>query len=525
VNILFINYGGFRTNSTNHIVPWANKLIDAGHDCVVAVPTECERLAEISPVQFRALEFDELDALTFRDGRGIDIMHAWTPREVVRRFVILCKKRYPEARVIIHLEDHEGYLTRTYSGKEEADLELRRLDSYNPAIPKDLSHPLRSRFLLAIADGVSLIYRGLDEMVPAFLPRKTLLPPVDLEQFRPDLATETEFKQLGLAEGSQVIAYTGNTTFANLEDLRVLYDAVAALRQKGRPVVLVKTGYQMEALAAHPLCQDPDGYRDLGFIEKSRIPVLLAMSAVLVQPGRPGLFNDFRLPSKLPEFLASGRPVITLSSNIGHDLSDGENALLYHKGTSEEILSLIERVLDHPELAKKLEAGARAFASRFQAAVEASTLIALYEEALQRAPHGIWEAICQRAGATEISAWIAGKDDHALKQEIADLYEQSLEVLSEDAFLLSEENLRLAREKYDADVQVHERNVALHALSKEKATIEAERNALQQSLQVEQNKAQILERRIARMKMSKSWKLTRPLRKMQQWFSKEKEDE
>ena len=44
-----------------------------------------------------------------------------------------------------------------------------------------------------------------------------------------------------------------------------------------------------------------------GFVPKARLPRLLALADVLVQPGRAGAFNDYRLPSKLPEFLAAKR--------------------------------------------------------------------------------------------------------------------------------------------------------------------------------------------------------------------------
>ena len=38
MNILFVNYGDFTTNSLNHIGGFANTLSAAGHACIVAVP-------------------------------------------------------------------------------------------------------------------------------------------------------------------------------------------------------------------------------------------------------------------------------------------------------------------------------------------------------------------------------------------------------------------------------------------------------------------------------------------------------
>ena len=52
-------------------------------------------------------------------------------------------------------------------------------------------------------------------------------------------------------------------------------------------------------------------------MEAARLPALLRLADVLVQPGESNRFNTHRLPSKLPEFLASGRPVIMPRANLG----------------------------------------------------------------------------------------------------------------------------------------------------------------------------------------------------------------
>ena len=43
---------------------------------------------------------------------------------------------------------------------------------------------------------------------------------------------------------------------------------------------------------------------DLGFVSRDRLWDLLAAADVFVQPGGPSPFNDYRFPSKLPDFLA-----------------------------------------------------------------------------------------------------------------------------------------------------------------------------------------------------------------------------
>ena len=114
MNLLFVNYGDFTTNSLNHIAGFAAILRAAGHDCVVAVPGNLDSLNAIPNPQFRAASYEQLlkNPALFQNGRPADIVHAWTPREGVRRFLI-GYRRLAQSRVIIHLEDRTDELLRT----------------------------------------------------------------------------------------------------------------------------------------------------------------------------------------------------------------------------------------------------------------------------------------------------------------------------------------------------------------------------------------------------------------------------
>jgi hypothetical protein len=106
-----------------------------------------------------------------------------------------------------------------------------------------------------------------------------------------------------------------------------------------------------------------------------------------VQPGRPGGFNDYRFPSKLPEFLATGRPVVLPATNLGRFLRDGEECVLLERGDALEIAAAVERILDDGALAARLARGAQAFAERtFSWADSARKLQAFYDRALGTLP-------------------------------------------------------------------------------------------------------------------------------------------
>ena len=172
-------------------------------------------------------------------------------------------------------------------------------------------------------------------------------------------------KELGLEENEKVIVFTGSNTFANEPEMRDLYVAVALLNQRGTPVRLVRTGFNSPRFVAGLTDDLKRHVLDLGFVEKAKLPRLLALADVLVQPGRPGPFNDLRLPSKLPEFLASGRPVILPPTNLAALMQDGtEAAFLPATGTPADIADACARLLAEPESGTALGRAGAAFARK-----------------------------------------------------------------------------------------------------------------------------------------------------------------
>ena len=114
MNILFVLYGDFVSNSANPLALYARELQAAGHSCAIAVPSNLEesiRLYEnpaFAPVLYR----DVLAApdSVFPDGRPADVIHACTPREIVREFVTSYMARRPTP-LVIYLEDNEGWIS------------------------------------------------------------------------------------------------------------------------------------------------------------------------------------------------------------------------------------------------------------------------------------------------------------------------------------------------------------------------------------------------------------------------------
>jgi hypothetical protein len=123
----------------------------------------------------------------------------------------------------------------------------------------------------------------------------------------------------------------------------------------------------------------------LGILHREALPDLLALADVLVQPGKHDPFEDLRLPGKLPEFFAMGRPVLLPDTNIAGLLQDGVDAIIYRTGTPEEIAEKCLELFANPARARAIgEAGRRFAETHFDPKTQAAKLLEVYEAARDR---------------------------------------------------------------------------------------------------------------------------------------------
>ena len=103
---------------------------------------------------------------------------------------------------------------------------------------------------------------------------------------------------------------------------------------------------------------------NLGWLDRARVPEILALADVLIQPGTTDKFNDYRFPSKIPEFLAMGKPVIVPNTNIGKILTHQENALVLDTVDENSLPSIIQTIVEDRQLNHKLADNALKFAKQ-----------------------------------------------------------------------------------------------------------------------------------------------------------------
>jgi len=396
MNILFVCYQDYRANSMVHIAGFTAGLRRLGHTCAVAVPEKPHTLSAVPSPTFIPLLYADIlkNPDRFPDGRPPDIIHAWTPRWHVADFVLALQRRLTKpARLVVHLEDNEEHLAEKIAGRPFAELRRARPDELKPLRDWRLVHPWRHRLFLHAADAVTHITPALEKFIPAGRPAPVLRPAVAPAFFRINTPDTDQRRLLGLPPGARVIVYPGGVNPINAPEIRDIYAAAALLDTEASPVRLVRTGASPDWFADDLTPRERAVTIDLGFVDRDRIAPLLSLADVLVQPGRPGPFNDYRLPSKLAEFLACGKPVVMPATNIAAELRDGRDALFLHEGTPPEIAARCREIFDDPGLARRLGENARAAALRlFDPERQTALLAKLYEETLARPATADWTA-------------------------------------------------------------------------------------------------------------------------------------
>lgn len=376
-NILIVSHSHFPSNSSIHVHYFANELIKLGLDCVVAVPYDKNSINTLKGNLYSVTQYDEIDKIAdfFCDRNPPDLVHAWTPREHIRKYCYALSAKY-EFKLVIHLEDNEKSVTERFLGIS--------LDNWLPEndalIPYNLSHPVKYREFMATADGVTTIIDKLKEFAPSSASTMTLYPGVDRKQFYPQPKNTDLLKSLGIENNTTILCYTGNVHLANIDEVRSLYLAVGKRNQAGSPTVLLRTGINnnLQILDKEQLWSEKY-IIELGWVDRKTIPEILALADILVQPGRSDEFNDYRFPSKIPEFLAMGKPVIIPNSNIAKSLTHQENAIILDSVDENSLPSAIDAIVDNPDLNHALAENALKFAENLNWTNSTNKLYSFYQ--------------------------------------------------------------------------------------------------------------------------------------------------
>ena len=180
-----------------------------------------------------------------------------------------------------------------------------------------------------------------------------------------------------------MLVYAGNVHGSNAAEMRSLYLAVAAVNRTAGRCRLVRLGRDFVRFVEPELRELHDHVIHLPLLPRSEVARYMRLADVLVQPGRADAFNDYRFPSKLPEFLACGRPVVLPATNLGRYVADGEDCVLLRRGDALEIAAAVETDPRRRRAARAPRSWRARFAERtFSWQESAERLLGLYERAL-----------------------------------------------------------------------------------------------------------------------------------------------
>jgi glycosyltransferase involved in cell wall biosynthesis len=381
MNLVLANYGEIDNNSAYHILGFARELARREHDVVVAVVKSVPDGECIEQDGFRILSHRTAltSGVAFANGGRADILHVWTPREITRQFAEAFQSRDGATSLVIHLEDNEAAIFERFTGHSLDD-------SRNPdkQWSKGLIHPFFFEKFLGAAQGITTVHECVAKLVPAGQPWIELPPVLDFEFFSPDGSEAPEPIDFKPSPSTVLIGYNGNDHAASIFDVMRLYEAIDHLIDDGSDIALLRTGHILPSAYEGIAFRQGSRCTELGFVERPRMPGIMHCADIVVQPGDDDEFNGYRLPAKIPEYLALGLPLIMGRTNIGIELEAAKAALVVQDTSPASIASSIKWLIDHPEERQAMRGRARHFAERrFGVNAPISRLKSFYRDCIQ----------------------------------------------------------------------------------------------------------------------------------------------
>jgi glycosyltransferase involved in cell wall biosynthesis len=362
-SIWIASHGPLGCNSGLHVRSLALALAEQGFRIRVLLP---ERRVEDAALEdgLDVAGFDEAVKLVAADPP--DLLHLWTARErmvaIERRLAHRSPRAIPH---LVHLEDNEELLLREQMRLSAEAFAAVRRGERGLEVPEHLTHPRHGFALIERAAGVTALIEPLVEQLPAAMPRRVFLPGFDPAFAEPDPdAGDAVRSRLRIPESTLIAVYTGNVHESNVSEVRSLYLAVALANRMGLPMRLVRTGLDFVPLAEHGEDLLRAHAHELGFVDRELLPRLVHAADFLVQPGRADAWNRFRVPSKLPDFLVSGRAVVLPRVNLGERLADGVEAIVLGSAAAEDLLECFVHWAKRPEERRRVGERGAAFARR-----------------------------------------------------------------------------------------------------------------------------------------------------------------
>jgi len=359
MHIVFVNYNVFEGNSGLHIHPLANELSLLGNKVTVLLPAGFFEKSTLSDTPL-------YDVKSFSDSnkfgiRGSIVFIAWTPREIVRKKTLRLAKEY-NAPYFVHLEDNEEQIILDNLNLSREQLFAIKTKDIKNQISENISHPKKYQDFLKKAEGVTCIFNTLEDFIPLDVPRLTFWPSCENDFYKIPLTPVSEVKkELQIDNDTITIFYPGNLHKSNSKEITTLYETISILNNQGKKIALIRTGKNYADFTKEIDLKMPY-FIELGEQTLANNVRYISAANFVIQPGIDNSFNRYRFPSKIPMFLASGRPLIIGDTNFGRYLKDWFNCLKFVNNDPYELAHKITLLIERPLLSHKLGKNGRRFA-------------------------------------------------------------------------------------------------------------------------------------------------------------------
>jgi len=162
----------------------------------------------------------------------------------------------------------------------------------------------------------------------------------------------------------KTVLFAGSPAYG--ETLRYLLAAMEQVWERHADCILVITGGVTEATLGPPAKQRRGRIRYAGYLERRALLQEYSAASVLAVPLFDDVCSHARFPTKIGEYLASGRPVVTNRvGEIPRFLEDGISAHLPPPGDAVAFAEGINRLLDDPTGGQAMGHRGRQVAERY----------------------------------------------------------------------------------------------------------------------------------------------------------------
>jgi len=410
MRITYIGFGDFHVYAgMKQLYHFAQQVCRQGHQAQILIAGSAETvqameeppLAEIvemafvgpslaRPVRQRVLDFEP------------DILHVWTPRHVPA-LAGWQLQRCTGAKLILDHEDDEDYHLRSWRrltanrwktgvGRLASPLFRLRSGTWHWVRPlhadgrvvRMAKEPLTYHLVAQTAVAHTVISPNLvlwAQRQWLGVPVHLLYPGASLELFGPHVSAPELRQALGLQE-CRVVVYSGAMSLEIFDWFLAVMSQVVSDYPDTALVLLGDDHFRCEAqdlLREQDLCEQ---VRLVGRVPYAAVPRYLSLADVLLQhPLDQG--NEFRLPAKLPEYLAMGHPVVTYAQGIGESLEENLHVRKLYTADPKEAAGVVSDLLSDPHQCEMLGKAAREVAGeRFDWNRNGRHLLAIYEGVL-----------------------------------------------------------------------------------------------------------------------------------------------